>query len=270
VQRDIKSSRFERIERLIGTEKNRKLQDSFIVIIGIGAVGGYAMEAIARSGVGNIRLVDFDTIEESNINRQLLAITSTIGKNKVETAAKRVKEINPDCNIEPLNRFFHIDSADKILGEGFGKNRPDLIIDAIDSVAPKSALLIEALKRDIPIVSSMGAALKTDPSQIKVADLMHSHNCPLARIMRKKVRQAGLNRGITCVYSTEKSDFIFEEPEERKEKKSDTEYGKGKIRKEKGRPRRVLGSLPTITAIFGFTAANIGIKLLTERTEEKI
>lgn len=267
MNKEKEDNRFDRVKRLIGDKKFKKLKDSFVLIIGIGAVGGYAIEAIARSGVENIKIIDFDFISESNINRQILAITSTIGRKKVEVAKERILEINPNCKVKALHTFFHIDKADELLGKDFNKEKPDVIIDAIDSVAPKAVLLIEALKLGIPIVSSMGAALKSDPSHIKSADLMHTHGCPLAKVMRKKVRQAGFSKGISAVYSNEKSPLSDFEVEHREVENIglNPELKELNIRKKEGRPRRILGSLPTVTAIFGLTIANNAIKILMDR-----
>jgi tRNA A37 threonylcarbamoyladenosine dehydratase len=234
---------------LLGKERLEKLQNSRITIVGLGAVGSFAAEALARCGVKNFRLVDFDIIKKSNINRQLYAIHSTLGMYKVDAAFNRIKDINPSCNIEKINLFAHYDTIDKILD-----NNPDLLIDAIDSYNPKVVLLTYAYKMGIKTVSSMGAALKRDPFKIKKADLFDTTDCNLAKLLRYKLRKNNVGRGIVCVYSTEKSNNSLELTEN--EIIEDKEF-------KRGRERRILGSLPTITGIFGLMLANIAIDILT-------
>jgi tRNA A37 threonylcarbamoyladenosine dehydratase len=175
----------------------------------MGAVGSYALEALARSGVGHFRLVDFDTVGLTNINRQLLATESSLGRKKVLVARDRVLDINPNATVEPLDLFAHEESLDTILAPPI-----DLLVDAIDSLTPKLALLEGAYRRGIPTVSSMGAALRTDPTLIATADLMDTRGCPLAKQVRTKLRRRDVGRGIMAVYSTESGGFRIREPEE--------------------------------------------------------
>ncbi|PKL13381.1 MAG: tRNA threonylcarbamoyladenosine dehydratase, partial [Spirochaetae bacterium HGW-Spirochaetae-8] len=200
--------RFLRISRLIGEEKVFRLNNAFVVVVGLGAVGGYALEALARSGVGRFRLVDFDTIGITNINRQLLATESSIGRKKVAVACERVLDINPEARVEALDIFAHEDTLEAIFADN-----PDLVIDAIDSLTPKLALLEGAWKRQIPIISSMGAALRRDPALIQVGDLMDTFGCPLAKQVRTKLRRRGVERGILTVFSSEPVDYSYQEPE---------------------------------------------------------
>ncbi|NCC66403.1 MAG: tRNA threonylcarbamoyladenosine dehydratase, partial [Spirochaetia bacterium] len=172
----MKPEQFLRITRLLGEESVQLLHQKRVVLVGLGAVGGMALEALVRSGVGNLRIVDFDTIGITNLNRQILATHDTLGKLKTEVAQARVKAINPYCNIEALPLFVQEDTLDDILSGPI-----DLVIDAIDSLNPKCALLQRAYERTIPIISSMGAALRRDPALIRRADLMDSWGCPLAR-----------------------------------------------------------------------------------------
>jgi tRNA A37 threonylcarbamoyladenosine dehydratase len=241
--------RFLRIEKLLGHDKASWLQARSVTIVGVGAVGGYALEGLARAGIGRIRLVDFDVVGISNINRQLHALDSTQGMLKVEAAKKRVLDINPRCEVEALPLFANQDTIPEIL-----RPRPDLLIDAIDSLSSKIALLASAYRQDIPLVSSMGAALRTDPTKIVVDDLLKTKKCPLARRLRKKLRQNGVGAGITCVYSTEEIDFDYGEPEEYAQRGPSPHY--------QGRPRRLLGSLPTLTGIFGLIVANTALYTL--------
>ncbi len=237
--------RFLRTELLLGKEALDRLSEAAVVVAGLGAVGSYAVEALARSGIGNLRLADMDTLKKSNINRQLYALESTLGRSKVEEAAKRVRDINPSCHVHPLPVFVHRDTMDIIL-----EKPVDYVIDAIDSLNPKIELLSSCFQNKIPVVSSMGAALRTDITQIKMADIFDTHSCPLAKIVRKRLRNRGVGRGISCVFSTEKVVFDYGEPEE-------DEY-------KRGRTRRVLGSLPTIPGIYGLMLAHIAIQHLTE------
>ncbi len=243
--------RFARIEKLLGRSKASWLQDRSVTIVGVGAVGGYALEGLARSGIGRIRLVDFDVVGISNINRQLHALDSTVGLLKVEVAKKRVLDINPHCQVETLPIFAAPDTIEEILTP-----KPDILIDAIDSLSSKIELLAAAQRKSIPVVSSMGAALRTDPTQIFVDDLLKTKKCPLAKRLRKKLRQNGIGEGITCVYSTEVVNFDYGEPEEYEDD--------GLSPHTKGRPRRLLGSLPTLTGIFGLIVANTTLYKLLE------
>ncbi|AFG38658.1 tRNA threonylcarbamoyladenosine dehydratase [Spirochaeta africana] len=240
--------RFVRTQALLGAENWQRLQECRITIIGMGAVGSYATEALCRSGVGSLRLVDFDTVSISNINRQLYALSSTLNRPKVEVAAERVQDINPDCRVEALQSFVHTDTLDAVLD-----SRPDLVIDAIDSVTPKVALLRGVWERQIPLLSSMGAALRTDPTRISLGDIMDTSGCPLARAVRTRLRRQGIGRGITCVYSTEPVSFHY------------GSAGRDGTQRtiNRGLERNVLGSLPTLTGIFGLMLANQAIKLLT-------
>ncbi|OHB44463.1 MAG: hypothetical protein A2178_02360 [Planctomycetes bacterium GWC2_49_10] len=239
--------RFARIELMIGKPGLRKLNNSFVVVAGLGAVGGYAVEALARAGVGHIRLVDFDEIKPSNINRQLYALDSTIGRPKVDVAAERILDINPKCHIEKLKCFVHKETLDTVLAD-----KPDIIVDAIDSFNPKLELLTAIQIQSLTVISAMGAAMRSDPSMVRLGPLKEVKNCPLARQMRKKLRQRELNLTFPCVYSLEPlGDFEFEEDPQTSEQIL-----------ERGRKRRVLPSLPTLTGIFGLTAANWTIQYL--------
>jgi tRNA A37 threonylcarbamoyladenosine dehydratase len=236
--------RFIRTRQLLGNERFSTLQSKRVTLVGLGAVGGYALEGLVRAGIENFRLVDFDTIQPSNINRQLLALETTLGQPKVELAKKRILSINSNCTVEALSLFAGEESLEEILSPA-----PDLLIDAIDSLNPKTQLLHGAHIRDIPTMSSMGAALRTDPSLITTGDLFSTHNCPLARHLRKRLRRRGVEKGIFCVYSTEKIDYSYKPPQQ-EEKTGETPHS------DRGRERNVLGSLPTITGIFGLTIAN--------------
>jgi tRNA A37 threonylcarbamoyladenosine dehydratase len=243
--------RFLRTSRLIGEENQRKLHDTHVTVVGLGAVGSYALEALARSGVGHLRVVDFDTVGLTNINRQLFALDTTLGRPKCDVACERITQINPECKVESMRLFAEEQTLDTILS-----GRVDLLIDGIDSLNPKLTLLTEAWQRSIPTFSSMGAALRKDPFAIQAADVYDTHTCPLARQVRKKLRRRGVDRGITAVFSTENIDFEYREPED----EAQSDFNEQII--DKGRERRVLGSMPTITGIFGLTIAQLAVNRL--------
>ena len=239
--------RFARTKMLLGNEGICKLNKSKIMIIGLGAVGGYVLEALARSGVGNFVLVDFDKFEESNINRQILALDETIGLNKTYVAKQRINQINPEAKVEIVDVFVNEETIDKILNY-----KPDFVIDAIDALNPKCCLIQTLVEQKIPFISSMGAALKTDPSKIKIGNLSNSKNCSLAKFVRKRLRKRNIDISqIRCVWSEEQINLPDNAIEF--DNSDDT----------KGRIRHTLGSLPTITAIFGLTIANEAILTLS-------
>lgn len=232
--------RFLRIGRLLGDESVHILSKCHVTVVGMGAVGSYALEVLARSGVGHLRVVDFDTVGITNINRQLLATELTIGEKKVEVARKRILDINPDAVVESLDLFAHEDTLDQILA-----GQVDIVLDAIDSLTPKLALLEGVYRRNIPVISSMGAALRTDPSRITTGDLMDTYGCPLAKQVRTKLRRRGVERGILTVFSPEPVDYRYEDPDQEEH----SEYNEQIL--DRGRRRKVLGSLPSITGLFG-------------------
>jgi tRNA A37 threonylcarbamoyladenosine dehydratase len=243
--------RFLRIDRLIGREKRESLGTKRVCIVGMGAVGGYALEALARSGVGAFTLVDFDRINKTNINRQILALESTLGRSKTEAARERVQDINPACDVRIFDGFAHDESLDEIF-----RDEPDLLVDAIDSMAPKLSLLEYAWKNGFPVVSSMGAALHQDPFSLRCDDLMKTHSCPLARQLRKKLRRRDVGRGIRCVYSTETVDYDYRDPDDEDDPSSNEQI------LDRGRKRKVLGSLPTVTGLFGLQIGHEALRIL--------
>lgn len=242
-------SQFLRTEKLLGGAGLRRLHEACVMVAGLGAVGSYAVEALARAGVGRLILIDFDEVNLTNINRQLYALHSTIGRRKAELARARVLDINPACVVEAHTTFINSQSVDGVVALA-----PDVLIDAIDSLTPKVDLLCAAYARGIKIFSSMGAALRRDPGKIVLGDIDTTEHCPLAKHVRKRLRRKGIRGGIECVYSTEFSPAVKEVtmPED------STPYTG------KGRKRVALGSLSTITGIFGLTLANAAINYLAE------
>lgn len=232
-----------RTRMLLGEYGIERLQNSRVMIVGLGAVGGYALEALARAGIGHLILVDFDAFDVTNINRQILALHSTIGQKKTEVARRRVLDINPACQVETIDSFVNADTIPQLL------ERPlDFVVDAIDALNPKCCLMEALCHQGIPFISSMGAALKSDPSYIRCGALSSSKNCGLAKFIRKRLRKRGLeiNR-INCVYSDQQVNL------------PDTALAVNQDESGQGRVRHTLGSLPTITAIFGLTIANFVI-----------
>ena len=176
----------------------KKLASSRVIVFGLGGVGGYVVEALTRSGIGALDLVDHDVISESNINRQILATINTIGRKKVDVAAERVASINPDCQIKTYDVFFLPDTQDL-----FDFHDYDYVVDAIDTVTGKLAIIEKAKKEGVPVISAMGAGNKIDPSAFRVADLYETSVCPLARIMRRECKKRGID-SLKVVYSCEK------------------------------------------------------------------
>ncbi|MCK4622981.1 MAG: tRNA threonylcarbamoyladenosine dehydratase [Desulfuromonadales bacterium] len=190
--------RFSRMELLIGTEGLAKLQRASVMVFGIGGVGSYAVEALARAGVGRLTLVDFDEVCSSNINRQIHALDSTVGRPKVEVMAERCRAINPQLEVVPVHQFYCAETSAGLLAP-----ESDYVLDCIDHIAAKLHLLQSCYQQGLPIISSMGAANKLDPTQVRVADLAETKKCRLARIIRKELRKRGIEHGIKTVFSME-------------------------------------------------------------------
>ena len=249
--------RFSRLIQLIGNEKIELLGEKKVTIVGLGAVGGFAAEALARCGTGCFTLVDFDVIAVSNINRHIGALDPTVGKLKVDVIGDRIKNINPSCKVTRKNTFAHKESFDSIFEE-----KPDIAIDAIDSLGPKIELLAYCVTNNIPIISSMGAALKKDPSKIKIADISETDVCPLASRLRKYLKRKGITEGITVIYSEEHALRTGLRPPQKKQiPNTGEETAASSIR---GRERNLLGSYPVVTAMFGLYAAHAAIKTLID------
>ena len=242
--------RFMRTQALLGDKSFSNLQHSSVMIIGLGAVGGYALEALARAGIGKLVLIDFDKVDVTNINRQILALDSTIGMPKTAVADKRVHDINPNCQVITKEMFINSQNIDEILSEPI-----DFVVDAIDALNPKCDLIQALYSKNIPFISSMGAALKTDASRIKLQTLDKTKNCHLARFIRKRLKRRGVDISkILCVSSDEQINLpetaLFLEADENPSNNT--------------RQRHTMGSLPTITAIFGLTIANAVILSLSK------
>jgi tRNA A37 threonylcarbamoyladenosine dehydratase len=195
---------FSRTALLVGEEGMAKLAASSVAVIGVGGVGSYAAEALARCGVGELLLVDDDSVCVTNVNRQIIALRDTIGRPKVEVMRERILAINPLARVEALEEYFGPESAARILRPGLS-----YVVDAIDTVSAKIELILRAKALGIPIVSAMGAGNKLDPARLEVADIYGTSVCPLARVMRRELRKRGVE-GLTVIYSREEPIKVVE------------------------------------------------------------
>ena len=189
----------ERTTLLLGEEKLEQLKRASVLVVGLGGVGAYAAEMIARAGVGRMTIADADTVSVTNINRQLIALHSTIGREKSDLMAERLRDINPEIELTVINRFIKDDETDALLDS----DHFDFVVDAIDTLSPKLALIKGALDREIPLVSSMGAGAKTDPTKMEICDISRTHHCPLAHMLRKRLHKIGIRKGFHAVFSPE-------------------------------------------------------------------
>ncbi len=229
-----------RTKTLLGHEAIARLSTSQVLVAGVGGVGGYAAEILARTGLGHLTLVDADNVAESNINRQIIATQSSVGESKVELFARRFRDINPDIEVTPIQLYIEHDNVSVLLADGY-----DFIIDAIDTVTPKIALVTYALKNNIPIISAMGAGGRIDPTKVTYCDISMTRDDGLARVVRQRLRKAGLLKKLTVVASTE--------PPRRQAVISLQEANK----------RSSFGTIASIPAIFGIYLANHVILKLT-------
>jgi len=230
----------DRTRILVGDEGVERLGASHVLVAGLGGVGSFVAEALARAGVGALTLVDHDRVAPSNLNRQLVALRSTVGRLKADVMAERIADINPGCRIIALPEFIDEDRMEDFVGGGF-----DLIVDAIDSLSSKVALIETSVRLGVPILSSMGAGGRMDPTRLRVGDLMETQVCPLAREVRSRLRRRGVGRGVTVVWSDESP--IPPRPPE------DTG---------RGRPRAVNGTLSYMPSLFGLTLAGLAVRRL--------
>ena len=230
----------ERTALLIGKDGVDRLAGATVAVVGAGGVGGFAAEMMARAGVGKMIILDSDTVSVTNRNRQLLALESTVGRMKCDVLAERLRDINPEIVLDVVGQYLEADAV----GEVFDGRTPDVVIDAIDTIAPKLALIKYCLDRSIPIVSSMGAGAKRDVTKIRIADISKTFNCPLAFIVRKRLRRMGIKKGVTAVFSEELPDKDAFIVCDEKNKKSNA------------------GTISYIPAVFGCACAQAAIGLL--------
>lgn len=238
-------NQFIRTQMLVGKQGIEKLKNSTVAVFGVGGVGGYTVEALARSGVGTIVIIDNDTVSLSNINRQIIATHDTLGMLKTDAAKQRIKSINPDCTVIKHNCFFLPENADS-----FDFSKYDYVVDAIDTVSGKIELVMKAISEGTPIISSMGAGNKLDPTQFEVADISKTSVCPLARVMRRELKKRGVNH-LKVVYSKEQAVTPFEVDEIKDEK-------------DFARRRALPGSVAFVPSVAGLIIAGEVIKDLTK------
>ena len=248
---DTVPARFQRTCRLYGFEKHEKLRNAKVAIFGCGAVGSFCIESLVRSGIGSIRIIDFDAVDETNINRQIYALTSTVGKKKVEVAQARLLDINPDLHIETFAAFAEAKNIDSLI-QGV-----DLVCDCIDVTVAKVALQAACIKAKLPIISSMGAATRTDPTKIQVKPIMRTEVCHLARACRTGLKQAGITTADANKYCTA---IVSSEPPVIKKEYTPPENADYTH----GRPKEPLASAATLTGMFGLWVANTAISKITE------
>lgn len=232
-------NQFSRTELLIGKENMDRLKNARVAVFGIGGVGGHTVEALARSGVGTLDLIDNDTVALTNLNRQIIALHSTVGRDKVEVAKERVLDINPEAVVNIYKTFYLPETADQ-----FDFTKYDYVVDAIDTVTGKLQLVEEAKKAGVPIISSMGAGNKLDPTAFEVADISKTSVCPLAKVMRRELKKRGIEK-LKVVYSKEKAITPMGELEEDVQK------------------RQIPGSNAFVPSVVGLIIAGEVIKDLT-------
>lgn len=189
---------FSRTELAIGPDGLEKLKNSSVAVLGIGGVGSFSAEALARTGVGRIILVDKDVVDITNVNRQIHALTTTVGQPKAELMRDRIKLINPECDVIAVRMFYTEETYEQFFEYGL-----DYVVDASDTIIYKVHLIKECLKRNIPVISSMGAANKMDPTRFRIADISKTHTDPIARVVRTKLRKDGIKKGVKVVFSDE-------------------------------------------------------------------
>ncbi|MBG9445682.1 tRNA threonylcarbamoyladenosine dehydratase [Cytobacillus firmus] len=214
---------FSRNELAIGKEGLEKMKNSTVAVLGIGGVGSFAAEALARSGVGRLVLVDKDDVDITNVNRQVIALLSTVGKPKVDLMKERIKDINPDCEVIALKMFYTEETYEQFFDYGL-----DFVVDASDTIAYKIHLMKECLNRGIPIISSMGAANKMDPTRFQIADIFKTHTDPIAKVIRTRLRKEGIRKGVPVVFSDE-SPIVIREDVRKTVGKDDAEIRKAKM-----------------------------------------
>lgn len=254
--------RFSRMQLLVGSRAMATLASARVAVFGIGGVGSYAAEALVRAGIHQLTLVDFDDICLTNSNRQIHALSSTIGQKKVEAMAARCREINPAVEVRALHRFYAAETSAELLAPPF-----TYVLDCIDHITSKLHLIQSCVAARLPIISSMGAANKLDPTQICIDDIAHTKKCRLARIIRKELRKRGINNGVPVVYSTEEfrplrgetascaENCVCPNQEEQPWRCTDR--------------RVILGSSSYIPPIFGLTMAGEVIRRLVAKADEK-
>jgi len=228
----------ERTELLLGAETRQRLRDAYVLVVGVGGVGGYAAEMLVRSGIGHLVIIDSDLVGETNLNRQLLALRSTLGRSKCAVLQERLLDINPGLDIRVIEDYIHEDNVAALLDP----IPADVVIDAIDTLSPKIALIQYCLKRGLKLVSSMGAGAKLDATAIRIDDISKTRECPLAHALRKRLHRLGIHSGFTAVYSTEKP------------------YRESVVLEESRNKRSQVGTISYLPAVFGCACAQAALR----------
>ena len=236
----------ERTSMLLGEETLARLAASKVMVVGLGGVGAYAAEMLCRAGVGNMVILDSDTVSVTNRNRQLIALESTIGKLKTDVVAQRLRDINPAIKLTVIPEYIEESNLEEVFRTA---GELDYVVDAIDTLAPKISLIKYCVEHKIPHVSAMGAGAKLDATKIRIADISKSYNCPLAYILRKKLRKEGISKGFKVVFSEELPDRDAIVPMEERNKKSQ------------------VGTISYLPAVFGCVCAQAAIEYLIGKTE---
>ena len=231
----------ERTSMLLGEETLARFASSKVMVVGLGGVGAYAAEMLCRAGVGNMVILDSDTVSVTNRNRQLIALESTIGKLKTDVVAQRLRDINPAVNLTVIPEYIEESNLEEIFRKA---GELDYVVDAIDTLAPKISLIKYCVEHKIPHVSAMGAGAKLDATKIRIADISKSYNCPLAYILRKKLRKEGISKGFKVVFSEELPDRDAIVPMEERNKKSQ------------------VGTISYLPAVFGCVCAQAAVEYL--------
>ena len=229
---------YTRTKLLLKEEGLARLQSAHVLVVGLGGVGGYAAEQLCRAGIGELTIVDGDTVALSNKNRQIIALDSTVGKSKAEVLSQRLHDINPDCRLHVFDEFLRDDRMIEILQQ----TRYDYVVDAIDTLSPKVFLIYHTLQAGYPLVSSMGSAGKLDPSLVEVSDVAQSHTCPLAHMVRKRLSHLGVKTGFKVVFSPERvpKHACIEDPSTNK--------------------RTTIGTISYMPPVFGCVCASVVIR----------
>lgn len=236
------NSWLERTSLLLGDEKVKRLNDKHVLVVGLGGVGAYAAEMIARAGIGQMTIVDGDVVNKTNINRQLLALHSQIGRPKAEIMAERIRDINPNIKLTVFNEFLKDERMRELL-----ENKYDYVVDAIDTVSPKVFLICHCVELGHKIISCMGAGGRVDPTKLQIADISKTYNCKLAKTIRKRLHRKGIDKGVNVVFSSElvdKSSVIEVNDEENK--------------------KSTVGTISYMPALFGIYCASKVIRDLAE------
>jgi tRNA A37 threonylcarbamoyladenosine dehydratase len=242
---------FARTEQLVGVEGMAALAQARVAVFGLGGVGSFAVEALARAGVGHLRLIDYDCTNVTNINRQLFATHSTLGQPKVALAAARVLDINPECQVDPRQVFINPETVESCLDP-----EVEVVVDAIDSLSSKVLLLEACVQRGLRVVSSMGAGGRLDGAQTFSGDLDETRICPLARVVRQRLHRRSIRTGIRCVYSIEPAqNTLPHDPRDVGEHQGT------------GRPRTPIGTISYMPALFGLRVAQEVLEMLLKKPE---